>query len=729
MSFQRRKKIAFLVIGVGLAGLAGIIGVVRAPEARRAFHLMRADGYFGRQQYREAVIEYRNVLQIEASHAHAIRHLGLAHYHLGRYELALEYLRRAEKREPENLEVRLKLATIYLLGQQAKAAREAAEFVLERDAHNLEALVVWAEAAVGGEQIQATIRRLETMRAGLGADARFHLALGRLGLRTGDSRRAELAFREAITAEPDSVIAHVALGDFYLAKQDAARAESLYGRASQLAPVDSPARIRYVDFLLATKRLEEAKRALTEITEKAPDHRLAWRRRAEVALAEQNYEDCFRALDALLRKDAGDVAALLLRGRARLARRETAQAIQDLRQVLKLEPRLVAARYHLALAYLQAGNNHTARRELQETVSLAPGFTEARLRLAELNLRLGRIQPTIEDLERLVAKQPALAGGYRLLGSAYLAKGEAAKASEASRKLAAHAPQDPWGPYLLGVSLLAQGKRAEAAQHFEAALALAPGFVEPLAQLVALRVAERKLDAAISRISTQLNKAQTSARMHHLLGEIHAARGETKQAEEAYLKALQLDPNLVSGHLALGRLYAASGNYDGALAKIEASLKAGPEHPMLHMLAGVIQERKGDVPKAQRAYERALALNPRLAAAANNLAYLHLQPSGDKGRALELARAAREAAPHDPHISDTLGWALYHHGAYRTALGLLKESAGKLGDNAEVQYHLGMAAFKAGDRETARSALRVAVASPTKFTGREEAQRVLGELR
>ena len=71
---------------------------------------------------------------------------------------------------------------------------------------------------------------------------------------------------------------------------------------------------------------------------------------------------------------------------------------------------------------------------------------------------------------------------------------------------------------------------------------------------------------------------------------------------------------------------------------------------------------------------------PRFAPAANNLAWLYSEHGGDKEKALELAQRAKEAAPDDPHISDTLGWILYKRGVYQRAVGLLKESAAKLPD-------------------------------------------------
>src|SRR3990170_4374471 len=57
------------------------------------------------------------------------------------------------------------------------------------------------------------------------------------------------------------------------------------------------------------------------------------------------------------------------------------------------------------------------------------------------------------------------------------------------------------------------------------------------------------------------------------------------------------------------------------------------------------------------------------------------------------------------------------------------EGAARLPDNAELQYHLGMAAARTGDKDVARKALAFAAASPAAFKGKDEAQRTLAELK
>jgi len=59
---------------------------------------------------------------------------------------------------------------------------------------------------------------------------------------------------------------------------------------------------------------------------------------------------------------------------------------------------------------------------------------------------------------------------------------------------------------------------------------------------------------------------------------------------------------------------------------------------------------------------------------------------------------------------------------------LLRESCSKLPENPEIQYHVGMEAYKTGDKETPGRALTKAATSATSFAGKEEAKKALMEL-
>ena len=700
-----------------------LAGCSRSPEAKKARHLERGDRYFQQEKYREAVLEYRNVMRIDTGNAQAIRQLGLAHYQLGEMGHAGRYLLRTQELEPENLEARLKLGSLYLLGGRPEEAAREAEFVLERDQKSLDALALLAGGAKTPEQVEAAVRRLESARAVLSERARFHLALGGLYLQKGDSAAAERAFLEAAAREPKSAEPHLA--SLYLSRRDTSRAESEYKLAAQIAPVGSPARVRLADFYVLLGRRDEARSTLKEITDAAPDYLPAWRRLGELAFVERNFEEAGRAAAVVLKKNPSDLDAQFLTGRIHLAKRETTLAIEYFRKVLSLELNSAPAHHQLALAHLQAGNIQQAKSELRETKRLAPNLLEASLLLSQLDIQSGAVRPAIDDLERLIARRPDALAAYALLVTGHLAARDSVRAATTARALMQAAPREPRGPYLLGVALLAQGNRAEARDEFARALSLSPEFVEPLSQLVSLDLAARQSDVALARVRKQVGIVPKSAAHQMLLSQVLVARNESRAAEAALLKAAELDPRLTGPYLGLGQLYAQTGRHEEALAKLTEALRINPQDLGLVMASGIIYELTGDIPKAREAYEKVLAINPRFAPAANNLAWLHSEHGGERGKALALAQTAKDVAPDDPRISDTLGWILYRSGVYQRALSLLQESAAKLPDNPQVQYHLGMAYAQAGNRVSARQALTAAVDSPVNFQGKEEARKVL----
>ena len=108
-------------------------------------------------------------------------------------------------------------------------------------------------------------------------------------------------------------------------------------------------------------------------------------------------------------------------------------------------------------------------------------------------------------------------------------------------------------------------------------------------------------------------------------------------------------------------------------------IKIDPKNIGALMLSGILYQQSGDIPKAREAYEAVVALSPGFAPAANNLAYIYCEYLGDTDKALKLASTARDVAPDNPNIADTLGWTLYKRSNYEWALRIF---AGKCGQAA-----------------------------------------------
>ena len=83
----------------------------------------------------------------------------------------------------------------------------------------------------------------------------------------------------------------------------------------------------------------------------------------------------------------------------------------------------------------------------------------------------------------------------------------------------------------------------------------------------------------------------------------------------------------------------------------------------------------------------------------------------------------------NPAFLDTVGWVMYMNGDYEQAITYSLAAVDKVGTSTLLQYHLGMAYYKSGDLEKAKTHLELATQTPDiRYPGLEEAQATLQQL-
>ena len=231
----------------------------------------------------------------------------------------------------------------------------------------------------------------------------------------------------------------------------------------------------------------------------------------------------------------------------------------------------------------------------------------------------------------------------------------------------------------------------------------------------------------MTRVDKQIEINPKLAQAWSLRGKIYFAQRDFTHAEQDLLKAVELDPKLEAAYLLLAEVYVASNRQEEAIAKLNAFVEKNKTVPALMQLAQ-IQIQQKNFAAARDAYENLLSVAPNFPLVLNNLAVLYSEHLGQVDKAYDLAKRGRGAAPNEPSLADTLGWILFKKGDYDNALRLLQESAGKLPDMAEIQFHAGMAHYMMGEEGPARLALQKAVDATADFPEKDEARQRLALL-
>jgi tetratricopeptide (TPR) repeat protein len=359
---------------------------------------------------------------------------------------------------------------------------------------------------------------------------------------------------------------------------------------------------------------------------------------------------------------------------------------------------------------------------------LAPLFEQAVVLLAELKIRKGSPAVAEELLVPLIKDRPQVAQAQYLLATAYLAQQKRVQALAAYRKMTDLFPQDPQPQFLIGTILLAQGQQQEARQAFEKSVGISQNYLPAVERLVDLDIADQKFTPAMERVQGQIDRDPKLAQPWALRGKIYLAQRDFARAEPDLSKAIELDPKLEPAYLLLAQLYVASNKQQQAIEKLNGFVEKNRTVPALMQLA-TIHEQLKNFSAARDAYEKLLTVAANFAPALNNLAVIYSEQLGQLDKAYDLAKKARDAAPDEPHLADTLGWILFKKGEYDNALQLLQESASKLPDRSEILFHVGMAQYMLGQEEPARLALQKAADANADFPGKDESRRRLAVLK
>jgi tetratricopeptide (TPR) repeat protein len=722
LQLQTLKRLS----GIVTLTLATLLVVGCSKEAKKARFLAEADNYLKSGDYDKAKMSYLNVVRLDPQNALAFERLGAMWLEEGAPMRAAAFLVKASELDPKNSQNRTRLARCYLaIGRFAEATKEAQK-VLEQTSDNGDAIIILTEAARSKEDIQTAEGPLE--RYPKKADVSFHLASANLLLNSGNLPATEDALRQALAANSNSSAAHMAMGDFYLLKKDPKQAGEEFKKAAELAPVRSMERLKYAAFASAIGDTGETSRIATEMTSKAPDYLPGWTLLAEIALKDKKYDEALSLLGNVFSRDPENLDGHRLESKVLLAKGDTKKAVAVLERLDQTYPDTALIKYELAQAYLNNKNLNQAKALLDQVISTNPNYADAVLLLAEINLRSGHGEAVIEPITRLLRRNPELKSASLLLAAAYGSLDRFDDAAVVVSEQAKLAPGDPQAQMALGLTLRQAKRNDEARQAFEKVAALAPDSLWPVEQLVELDLLDRHFDAARQRIRQQFQKTPDSPAAHFFEGKILAAEEKWDSAEVELQKALQLDPNLSNAYDLLVQAYLATNKLPQAVSQLQAELSKTPNDISALTTLALLYERTNEFEKARDAYERLLAIEPNSISALNNLAYLYVNRLNNLEKAYDLANKAHDLQGSDPAIADTFGWILSKRGDYQQALTILQQSAAKLPDNPEVQFHLGMTAYMMGRADLARVALQKAASATKDFPEKEESKRRLALL-
>lgn len=163
--------------------------------------------------------------------------------------------------------------------------------------------------------------------------------------------------------------------------------------------------------------------------------------------------------------------------------------------------------------------------------------------------------------------------------------------------------------------------------------------VPTLLKLAEFQYLLQRHDDALATLDRVVKVDAGEAEAFFMIGQVLAETGDTARAINAYVRATELDADLLDAYLSLGVLHEGLGN---AIAEryFAAATAVDRDNPVPYRMRADYYARQGRLPEAAAAYDEAIALDPRLAEAFFNSGLVLLDMDSLARAEGQFARAA-----------------------------------------------------------------------------------------
>ncbi|MDR4483501.1 MAG: tetratricopeptide repeat protein [Nitrospirales bacterium] len=750
-------RVVFAFLLVSLANCTQL-----SDEEKKARHQERGKAYFEEEKYQEALIEFKNVVQLDPKDAKAYHQLALIHLKLGGVadlQAAFGELTKAVELDPSIQDAQLKLGEFYLLSQQTKEAKQYAEVVLASSPQDFKGHLLRGRSLLVEKDFEKGIEELKKSLELDPDNEQVYVDLARAYLAFKKPEDADAILDQGLTRKANSTVLNLAKGDLYLLQGKNTEAEVQYQRVLELDPKNDGLYVKLASYYQATQKWKESEEVYQLLATRNPTSEMpqillgefytfmgdrakalahfqsgvelnpksdpAKHSLINFYLDHQQWDDAENLVKSLSEAKSKNIVTKVFMARLLLGRGNVDEAVPLFRAIIKDDPNQAMAHQYLGLAFAKKNETSLAIQELTEAKKLAPQDRGVRKALAVARMTEGSYKMAIEEAQMAIRLNPRDVQAVHILGQAYLREKDFSEAKKVYQAIISQIPQDAIAHFHLGLIDQQDMKMKEAIYHFEEALKHNPDFVQALSHIANARLSMGEALQARERVQQQIERSPTNPYFYNLSGRLWMQEKQTDQAEKAFKHALDLNDQLQDSYMNLAELYHRTNRVDEAVMEYERLLDKNPKAAFAHMILGMMAEQRNEVEKAELYYRKTLEISPKFAPAANNLAWLMAENGGNLDEALAYAEDAFAQQGDNPHIADTLGWIYYKKNAYMKAISFLAEAVEKLPQNPVLRYHLGMALFKKGEAGSAKKTLEFALKMSPNFPGAEEARIIL----
>ncbi len=732
--------LAYLAGNEMAKGLASLNRSVAVDPKLAAPRLALAELKMREGDFISVITSLKKLVQEQPKLTRAQLMLAEAYRAKGDAEDALQVYGQLRQSFPNDPQVPLLMGFALVEQRKEAAARQAFEDALKLSPDYIPALEQLVNLDLAENQYSRAMERVRKQLAKSPEVAETHLLLAEIYEKQRNTNQAQAELTKAIELKPDFRAASLLLARLYIDSGRQQQALEGLNRILAKNPKDVVALMSVAMIHNASGEYEAAREAYEKVLAADPKHsdalnNLAYLYSEKLGQLEKGYDLARRARELLPHEPrTADTLGWIAHKRG-----QDAWALTLLDESASQLPKEPEVLFHLGMAHYDLGDEDAARLAFQRALELKkefPGSDECARRLGILTINAdtpggeGRA-----SLEKRVGEEPADAIAVSRLASIYEREGSVDKAVALYQAAIKANPNSVKAmANLARLFSTRPDQTAKALELAKAAYKLAPEDAVVSHTLGRLAYQTGDYKWAVSLLRETERKQPRDPGLLYDLAVAAYGMGQVADARSAMRRAVECGPDFprvaqAKLFLEITGLAANPAQPGSTAARVGEVLKADGNYVPALMLQGALSEQKADAAAAKQTYEKVLKLDPDFVPAQRQLAILYAENPGDDTGAYGLAVKAREAFPGDPEVAKALGIIVYRQGDFARSAGLLRESANRRTDDAELMYYLGMAQYHLKQKVESKKSLQRALELKLPLQLAGEAGRAMAELK
>ena len=533
--------------------------------------------------------------------------------------------------------------------------------------------------------------------------------LGRIHTEKKEFEKADDYLRKAVESEPELALAYTGLGINYLIQGNAEESFINYKKALEIDQDEHMARMGLATILIGLKGYGKAIEQFKLVIEKVPTFIRARQSLAALYLQMGRFKDAIDQSIEILKIDLNSAPAYLILARSYSYIDNFDEAVKSIRKFIELEESSFEGNYLLGTFQMVSGDIKSAKSAIEKARSIDAERGNMLIASALIN----HIEGNYDNAERYLKKaQKATPKIHHPMINIFLTNLYVSQKKEQSAEESLKTTDN----FINGF----RSKNLDLKSGDENRYSFAH------TNLAIFSYLNKWYDKTIKMCDAALALHPDNPITLYVKSKALIEKKDFGQAIIQLKKIVETEPDFISPHYDLAKLYLIMGKADNSIEEYKKLALLDPENASVHLSTGNIYSRQGKTDSAMEEYKQVIALAPDSPIGYNELAYHYAESGTNLDEGLEHALKAAELAPKDAAILDTLGWVYFKRGNFNKASGNLKPAVATRPNSPTIRFHLGMAYYRNGDLKNALSEFNNSLKISIRFKEASKAKDMIG---